>query len=83
MLPRRVISEVHDGQGMVWVVEKGHAPVRRTVGVGITDGHVMEITSGLQVAPILNRVSSNQVSALAAQVSGSRPVDGPAGGAGP
>ena len=48
VLPRRVISEVHDGQGMVWVVEKGHAPVRRTVGVGITDGHVMEITSGLQ-----------------------------------
>ena len=48
VLPRRVISDVHDGTGIVWVVEKGHAPVKRTVGVGITDGHVMEITSGLQ-----------------------------------
>jgi biotin carboxyl carrier protein len=48
VLPRRVISDVHDGEGIVWVVEKGHAPVKRTVGVGITDGHVMEITSGLQ-----------------------------------
>src|ERR1051326_7103872 len=48
VLPRRVISDVHDGSGIVWVVEKGHAPARRTVGVGISDGHVMEITSGLQ-----------------------------------
>ena len=48
VLPRRVISNVHDGQGTVWVVEKGHRPVRRTIGVGITDGRVMEVTSGLQ-----------------------------------
>src|SRR5947207_5770663 len=40
-----------------------------------TAATVQGLTSGLQVAPILNRVSSNQVSALAAQVSGSRPVD--------
>lgn len=32
------------------------------------------ITSGLQVAPILNRVTKNAVTALAAQVSGSDPV---------
>ena len=36
---------------------------------------IQGITTGLQVAPILNRVKANHVTALAAQVSGTRPVD--------
>src|SRR5438132_3754622 len=35
---------------------------------------IQGITSGLQVAPILNRVTNNRVTALAAQVSGAKPV---------
>src|ERR1041384_6801953 len=35
---------------------------------------IQGITSGLQVAPILNRETNNRVTALAAQVSGSDPV---------
>lgn len=48
ILPRRVIQDIHDGRGVVWVVEKGHAPVQRTVALGISDGKVFEITGGLQ-----------------------------------
>src|SRR6185436_3147035 len=35
---------------------------------------IQGVTSGLQVAPILNRETNNRVTALAAQVSGSDPV---------
>jgi macrolide-specific efflux system membrane fusion protein len=47
VLPRRVI-QIDGDRGVVWVVEKGHAPAQRTVGLGITDGRNVVITSGLQ-----------------------------------
>src|SRR5436190_2610231 len=40
-----------------------------------TEPSIQGLTTGLQVAPILNRVANNRVTALAAQVSGTRPVD--------
>ena len=47
VLPVRAIR-IDGTEGVVWVVEKGHRPVRRTVQVGISDGHQVEIVSGLR-----------------------------------
>jgi membrane fusion protein, macrolide-specific efflux system len=46
VLPLRAI-QVHGTQGLVWVVEKGHRPVRKTVQLGINDGRQVQIVSGL------------------------------------
>lgn len=47
LLPKRAI-EIHGNEGFVWVVEKGHGPVRKTVQLGISDGQKVQIVSGLQ-----------------------------------
>lgn len=47
VLPLRTI-QVHGTEGFVWVVEKGHRPVRKTVQLGINDGQQVQIVRGLQ-----------------------------------
>ncbi len=47
VLPRDVI-QIHGQEGTVWVVEKGRVPTRRTVRLGISQGSMIQITSGLK-----------------------------------
>jgi len=47
ILPRDVI-QIQGQEGTVWVVEKGRAPAKRTVRLGISQGSMIQVISGLK-----------------------------------
>ena len=47
ILPKDVI-QIHGQDGTVWVVEKGGTPSKRTVRLGISQGSMIQVTSGLK-----------------------------------
>ncbi len=47
VLPKDVI-EIHGQEGTVWVVEKGRTPAKRAVRLGISQGSMIQVVSGLK-----------------------------------
>ncbi|HEY1331570.1 MAG TPA: HlyD family efflux transporter periplasmic adaptor subunit [Actinomycetota bacterium] len=52
LVPVAAVRRVGD-QGVVWVVTPGKAPVRRNVTLGLSDGHVIQISSGLAAGEVV------------------------------